>query len=957
RDAFGKAPTGIVLIDKEGNLFQGNTTMREITGFQDARLMDLNVEQLLHIDDIDAYTGEYSRLVAGDIRELKQELRLITASNQVIWVELYASPVYDEHGLFMFAITHIINITQRVLASDRFQRVNRALHVLNDANHGFTNINNESDLLQYICEVIISTGEYRMAWVGYCQDDKHKLVKPMAHAGHEQGYLKNLITWADEPRGHGPTGTCIRSRQPQIVRNVEKESTFAPWREPALARGYKSCAAFPIIISDKPIGALMLYASEMAVFDIEEVSLLQDLTANLANGIQNIRVRTEHERAQHELRASEEKFRLAFNHASMGMGLVNPEGIILEVNDTSLEMLSYTREELVGKSLLEITYPDDRDKSLDHFRKLFTGELEDYQIEKRYIRKDGHIIYAILNGSIIKDTRGYPAYMVTMVQDITLRREAEQALRESEERFRNLYDDTPSMFFTVDSGGLIKSVNQYGARELGYGVDDLINMPVDKLVHPDDSKFVKNHFAECVLNADHINRIEFRKVKKNGNIIWVRETIRRISDEELDCKFLIVCEDISELKRLSSQLSWQASHDALTGLVNRVEFERRLERVLRTIKLGTEEHALCFLDMDQFKIINDTCGHLAGDELLRQLSEVLSVAVRKRDTIARLGGDEFGILMEHCSLEKARNVADSILKKIEDFRFTWESKRFSLGVSIGLVPISGVTDTVTSIMREADAACYAAKDAGRNQVHVYTAGDKSLSRIRGEMQWVSIINEAIEESNLLLYRQDIEALYETDIRGKHYEILLRLRASDGHIILPGAFMPAAERYNLTHRIDSWVINTYLSWLHDNPAELKQLDQCTINISGLSISNTQLTDQVLELFERYEIPGEKICFEITETAAIQNMSNAIKFMQILKGIGCSFALDDFGSGVSSFAYLKQIPVDYIKIDGSFIRDILIDQVDFEMVRSINDIARVMGIRTIAEFVESDEIKQL
>ena len=544
--------------------------------------------------------------------------------------------------------------------------------------------------------------------------------------------------------------------------------------------------------------------------------------------------------------------------------------------------------------------------------------------------------------------------MVAMIEDITMRRKAEQALLESEERFRNLYDDTPSMFFTVNSEGIIRSVNEYGARELGYTVQELINKPVKMLIHPDDQEVVKQRLQSFLSDTEDIKRVEFRKVKKDGKVIWVRETVRRIQGADQLDQFLIVCEDISEIQRLSSQLSWQASHDALTGLVNRVEFERRLERVLNSASNAQGDHALCFLDMDQFKVINDTCGHLAGDELLRQLSEVLTASVRKRDTVARLGGDEFGILMEHCSLEKARKVAGVILKKVEDFRFTWESKRFSLGVSIGLVPIFASADSITSIMREADAACYAAKDAGRNRIHVYEEKDKNLSRIRGEMQWVSIINEAIEENNLLLFKQNIKSLFHHDSAGQRYEILLRLRASDGHIVLPGAFMPAAERYNLTTKLDGWVVESYFNWLNNNPAAMRELDMCTINLSGLSLSHSKFITQVVNLFERHQIPGEKICFEITETAAIQNMTDAVKFMEMLKNIGCRFALDDFGSGVSSFAYLKQIPVDFIKIDGSFVRDILKDQVDFEMVRSINDIARVMGIKTVAEFVESEKI---
>jgi diguanylate cyclase (GGDEF)-like protein/PAS domain S-box-containing protein len=957
RDAFGKAPTGITLIDRKGYFFQTNETMSAITGYPEHDLTSLSLFDLMPVDEVECCRQEFNRLVSGEVAEMKSEKRLVTSTGTTIWVELHASTVFDEQGLFMFAVTHLIDITDRVITSFRLERSKRALQVLNDCNHGFARISNETNLLQYICEVIVATGKYRMAWVGYCQFDEDKTVKPMAYAGVENGYLAHTVTWADEPRGRGPVGTCIRSLQACIARFISSDSRFGPWRSAALERGYQSAAALPIIIEGCVIGALVLYAEVTDAFDTEEVMLLNDLTNNLARGIQNIRVKSDHERARRDLQASEQKFRMAFNNASMGMLIVNRDGMIQEVNDAGHDMLGYTRHDLIGEPVSKIIHPEDVVHSLEYRNKLYSGELEHYRIQKRYLHKNGHVIHAILNASIIKSQGEYTDHMVAMIEDITQRLLAEQALQESEERFRTLYDDTPSMFFTIDEQGLIQSVNEFGARELGYEVHELCRQKAEVLIHPEDMNLYQSHINMCLDESEHIQRLEFRKIKKDGTVIWVRETIRMIRKLNDERMFLVVCEDISEIKRLSSQLSYQASHDALTGLVNRLEFERRLERVIQSPESADAEHALCFLDMDQFKVINDSCGHLAGDELLRQLSEVISASVRKRDTLARLGGDEFGILMEHCSLDKAQRVAGQILRRVEEFRFLWENKRFSLGVSIGLVPIIPGTSSVTSILKEADAACYAAKDAGRNRIHLYQPDDINLSRIRGEMQWVSIINEAVEEDHLLLYRQDIKPLFTSGPTGRHYEILLRLRAHDGQIVQPGAFMPAAERYNLSPRIDTWVIKTCLSWLHENPRHADELTRCTINLSGLSLSHPNFVDMVLEEFQRCNVPGEKICFEITETTAIQNMSNAVKFMQLLKAIGCSFALDDFGSGVSSFAYLKQIPVDYIKIDGGFVREMTRDQVNFEMVRAINDIARVMGIQTIAEFVESEEILHL
>jgi diguanylate cyclase (GGDEF)-like protein len=391
----------------------------------------------------------------------------------------------------------------------------------------------------------------------------------------------------------------------------------------------------------------------------------------------------------------------------------------------------------------------------------------------------------------------------------------------------------------------------------------------------------------------------------------------------------------------------------LTGLINRNEFERRLERVLSSSQDATAEHALCYMDLDQFKVINDTCGHIAGDELLRTLGGVLKKRIRKRDSLARLGGDEFAVLMEHCSLPQAQKVAKDLIKDVGDFRFIWEGKNFSIGISIGLVPIIQA-DNVTELLKRADIACYAAKDAGRNRVHVYLPEDEAMSQRHGEMQWVSQINHALEENRFQLYAQSIEPLAENTVSSIHVEFLLRMNL-DGKIISPGRFLPAAERYYMASKIDRWVIDSVFNMLVNNPGFLSRLYVGTVNISGQSIAEPDFLDYVVRRLKAFAIPGNKICFEITETAAISNLANASRFIHRVKKFGCKFALDDFGSGLSSFGYLKTLPVDYLKIDGLFVKDIVDDKIDFAMVKSIHEIAHVMGKATIAEFVESEAIK--
>jgi diguanylate cyclase (GGDEF)-like protein len=363
------------------------------------------------------------------------------------------------------------------------------------------------------------------------------------------------------------------------------------------------------------------------------------------------------------------------------------------------------------------------------------------------------------------------------------------------------------------------------------------------------------------------------------------------------------------------------------------------------------------MDLDQFKIVNDTCGHVAGDELLRQLSTLLHDRIRQGDTLARLGGDEFGVLLENCQLDHARAIVRLLRETVRDFRFVWEDKTFSIGVSIGVVPLSPDTSTLAAAMSAADASCYVAKDKGRNRVHIYEPDDAELTRRHGEMQWVSRIQDALERDRFVVEYQPIVPTDNPSLVNTCFEILVRMRDENDSIIPPGAFIPAAERYNLMPALDRWVINHVIERLSAAPAHLAQLEFFTINLSGHSLGDEQFLDFVMLKLKASKIPADKLCFEITETAAVANLSRAVHVIKRLKVLGCRFALDDFGSGMSSFAYLKNLPVDFLKIDGYFVRDIVDDPVDHAMVRAINQVGQVMGIRTIAEFVENDAILAL
>lgn len=712
----------------------------------------------------------------------------------------------------------------------------------------------------------------------------------------------------------------------------------------------QSCRIVPIgSDSDTPLGIIVLLSTSAEACRSGTRNIIVRAGQLIANAIYKYR-------SDELLKENEERFALAMQGSQDGLWDWNVLNNEVYFSPRWKSMLGYKENELENsvetfQDLLHPSYKNICRDFLKNFR-------EHIQVELKLRHKLGHYVDILSRATGIRKSEGEVVRFVGTHTDLTEKNRVALRIKQTENQFRTLYDDSPAMFLTLDSEGTILSINKYGAQNLGYTVDLLVGKSIDDITHSEDIKKIRNKLDKAVKTPDTVQRCEVRYLHQFGDSLWVRATMRSILSDYDSENILVTCEDISEARILSEQLEYQARHDALTGLINRVEFEKRLRRIISNDR-DENDHALCYLDLDQFKVINDTCGHLAGDELIRRVSDILNTVVRKRDTLARMGGDEFAVLLEHCSIEQAKRVAAELLRSIETLRFVWEGKRFNLGVSIGLVPMKSGTGTVTDILSAADAACYAAKDAGRNRIQVFFSDDKELSRRRGEMEWVSRINQALEEDLFSLEAQHIQPLIfsSNKYRGNHYELLLRMRTNEGELIYPGAFLPAAERYNISSKIDRWLIDAVMNWLGNDQREVDELAICSINLSGTSIGDRDFHRYILDQFKGSHIPPGKICFEITETAAIANLGAAIQMINSLKEIGCLFALDDFGTGVSSFNYLKNLPVDFLKIDGSFIKDIHNDPIDYAMVKSINEIGQVLGKKTIAEFVENEQILEV
>lgn len=526
-------------------------------------------------------------------------------------------------------------------------------------------------------------------------------------------------------------------------------------------------------------------------------------------------------------------------------------------------------------------------------------------------------------------------------------------IRANEIRFRHYASAAADFFWELDSKLTFRVVSDGLANVLGIPRDHIVGRSHSQLLDHPANINAESHWS------DHLQQLNDHAAFRDFEFRWTTDGDTRVirysgipvfnRAREFVGYRGVGC-DVTASVRQAETTAYHANHDALTGLVNRRSFENTVRDALDKSRISRQSHALCFMDLDSFKIVNDTCGHQAGDELLRQLTQLFDSLVRKSDVLSRLGGDEFGVLLYKCSVPEALKLANQIRHEVENFQFLWNENRFTVGVSVGLVVVDDRWESIESLFSAADSACYIAKNEGRNRVVVYREGEGNASNRKIATHWVEEINTALETDRLRLACQKILPLH-SQPDGLRFEMLMRLEMPDGELVSPKAFLPTAERYGLIAALDERAIELTLQWLTDNPALQRSIRHVSLNLSAGSINDAEFKDRLIRMINASEVEAAKVCFEITETAAIANLSKVSEFMNELAAIGCRFGIDDFGSGLSSFAYLRKLPVDFLKIDGLLVKDILDDQTDYTLVKAISDISKSMGKRTIAEFVES------
>ncbi len=876
--------------------------------------------------------------------------RITDQGGTMRWLEGTINPVSDDDGRLIGFDGVLADVTERIRAADLLATQRLILEMTATGAP-------VQEILEQLCQNVETLVPESIAMV-------LSLDRGLLSFSAGPSVPENIATHVRDIEASEDNGACARAAalgETVIIPRITEE-TNPQCREFAEALGAEAMWTVPILATDgEMFGTFSLHLTHIGEPDDEQHRILR-AAANLC-GIVLERARSEEARARARaaLQESERRFRAIFNQTFQLIGLLEPDGRVLEANQTALQYVGCSLHDVVGQPLWYTPWfsfsKDARRCAREAVAEAKAGRFVRFELEVP--NDDGLRVTLDFSIKPVTDESGRVIMLLPEARDISERKEAERAIFEEKERAQVTLESIGDAVITTDAEGRIDYMNPIAEQITGWSLQEAQRRPIAEvfhLVHESTGSVVENPVLRCLREGRLVGLGSNAVLRsRSGEEVAIQDSAAPIRDREGELVGVVmVFHDVSEERQLHRRLSHQASHDALTGLINRREFEHRLESALSsTVDDDDIGHVLLYMDLDQFKVVNDTCGHTAGDQLLEQIAGILKETIRSTDVLARLGGDEFSVLLQNCPLEDAIEVAESLRRAVHDYRFIWKDRIFDVTMSIGLVPISNLNQGTAGVLSAADVACYAAKDMGRNRVHVYREGD--ATKRHEEMQWVSRVTEACEQNRLVLFHQALVPVHteQTDVQ-RHYELLLRMTDKRGQLVLPRAFLPAAERYNLMTTIDRWVVEHTLRNLVDRGEAGKHRYTLAVNLSGSSIGDEQFLIQTKQLLEEYRPAPGAICFEIAEAAAITKLAQVEAFMNELKKYGCLFSLDDFGSALSSLAYLKTLPIDYLKIDGHLIRNIVEDSIERRVVDSIHQIGHALGVRTVAEEVESPEV---
>ncbi len=628
---------------------------------------------------------------------------------------------------------------------------------------------------------------------------------------------------------------------------------------------------------------------------------------------------------------------------------------VLFANSAAGALMGLTAEQLTGRPVTDLVRPAYRAMTRKNIAGRLAGEVVPDRYEIQLISGVEGGLWVEAAGTMI-DYRGQKA-ILSIARDVSYRKSIEANLGRGKQTAQITLESIGEGVITADTEGVIDYLNGAAEKLTGMTRENAIGKRMTDLmtlVDENDRKDLGDPVARCLS--------ERRQVGLGRRALMISTDGSRELSVELTASPIIgagdtvagavvIMHDVTEIRGMTRRISYQAAHDALTGLINRMEFERQLAEALEGGRGDSLNSVLCYMDLDRFKAVNDTCGHLAGDNMLREIAKLIRDQVRDSDFVARLGGDEFGMLLIRCPLDKARQIADDVCNAIRDYRFVWQDRIFTVGISIGLVEVARETGTLKDLLSAADSACYVAKQQGRGRVHVYSARDEVSARQRGDIHWLRQLQVALRENRFEIHAQPVISTAGRVTRGPALEVLLRMLDDDGKLVQPRQFIPAAERYQLMASIDRWVVQATLSAIAHGAIRLPDERSCSINLSAQALGEDGFLDFVVDCLDHSQVPPHRICFEVSESAVMERFDQARRFVAVVHGIGCQFALDDFGSGLGSFTTLRDLSIDYLKIDGTYTRDLRPETLNHQVVTAITGVSRILGFKVIAEQVET------